>query len=215
MKSLSALSVALDKTPRPGDGEVTYGHIFENDYLTMGVFLMKKGTKIPLHDHPDMYVLSKVIYGSIRLVAYDVVIPVQSNRQVSCSEYLTNKSLLQGYTRLCHKTVDMVLKEGDIHTTKPMDGGNFHEIEALEDTAFVDIMSPPYDNYRGRECFYYEAIDADADQDAVERLLAYDACRIPAETDRTSLKWLCRVSTNFHIKMLEDYRPPHIDLEFS
>ncbi|CAB1460018.1 unnamed protein product [Pleuronectes platessa] len=33
---------------------VTYMHIIETEVFSMGVFLLRPGTSIPLHDHPDM-----------------------------------------------------------------------------------------------------------------------------------------------------------------
>ncbi|CAB1426287.1 unnamed protein product [Pleuronectes platessa] len=33
---------------------VTYMHICETEVFSMGVFLLRPGASIPLHDHPDM-----------------------------------------------------------------------------------------------------------------------------------------------------------------
>ena len=45
----------------PGKAPVTYIDIVENNVLTMGVFVLKPGMRLPLHDHPQMYGLIKVL----------------------------------------------------------------------------------------------------------------------------------------------------------
>lgn len=39
----------------------------------MGVFCFPAGATMPLHDHPGMVVLTKVLYGSVSWNAYDWV----------------------------------------------------------------------------------------------------------------------------------------------
>jgi len=36
----------------------------------MDLFYIPKGSKIPLHDHPMMYVFSKIIYGKCEVSAF-------------------------------------------------------------------------------------------------------------------------------------------------
>jgi len=49
---------------------VTYIEVFEDKHVSIGVFVLRDGAKIPLHDHPYMYGVLKVIYGKVRIQSY-------------------------------------------------------------------------------------------------------------------------------------------------
>lgn len=49
---------------------VTYIEVYEDQNVSIGVFVLRDGAKIPLHDHPYMYGVLKVIYGKVKVQSY-------------------------------------------------------------------------------------------------------------------------------------------------
>lgn len=55
---------------------VTYIEVYEDSNVSIGIFVLRDGAKIPLHDHPYMYGVLKVIHGKVRIQSYT---PRQTN----------------------------------------------------------------------------------------------------------------------------------------
>lgn len=52
---------------------VRYLHAREvDDKYTVGIFIFPPGASIPLHDHPSMVVISRVLYGELKVKSYSV-----------------------------------------------------------------------------------------------------------------------------------------------
>ena len=96
------------------------------------IFMLRQGAQLPVHDHPGMSVVSKLLYGCVRIRKFDW----QSDSTV----------------RLVR---DQTLSPGDIALLFPKREGNLHEITAHEPSAFFDVLTPPYDPSNGRDCTFY------------------------------------------------------------
>lgn len=50
---------------------VTYIQVWEDRVMSMGVFIIKRDSSIPLHDHPNMHGLIKIIHGTASIQTYN------------------------------------------------------------------------------------------------------------------------------------------------
>ncbi|XP_075697253.1 2-aminoethanethiol dioxygenase [Rhinoderma darwinii] len=129
----------------PQNPPVTYMHICESDGFSMGVFLLKGGSSIPLHDHPGMHGMLKVLYGKVRISGFDKMEPQPPGN---------NGSLVRAVLR----------STGEYSDTCPPcllspHRDNLHQISAVDGpAAFLDILAPPYDPDDGRDCHYYKPL---------------------------------------------------------
>ncbi|KAG9484938.1 2-aminoethanethiol dioxygenase [Eleutherodactylus coqui] len=135
----------------PQSPPVTYMHICETDGFSMGVFLLKGGSGIPLHDHPGMHGMLKVLYGKVRISGFDKVEPTPA---------ASKGSVLRA----------MLRSSGEYSDSSPPcllspHRDNLHQIVAVDGpAAFLDILAPPYDPDDGRDCHYYKLAPASGEQ---------------------------------------------------
>ncbi|KAJ9568230.1 hypothetical protein OSB04_004196 [Centaurea solstitialis] len=126
---------------------ITYVEVNESQSFTMCMFCFPTSSVIPLHDHPDMTVLSKVLYGSLHVKAYDWVEP-------AC--FKDSKETARAPVRLAKLAVDKVLSAPcSASILFPKTGGNLHCFTAITSCAVLDILTPPYEESAGRKCTYY------------------------------------------------------------
>ncbi|HEV7427743.1 MAG TPA: hypothetical protein VGQ46_15380 [Thermoanaerobaculia bacterium] len=98
------------------------------------IFALGEGETIPLHDHPELDVISKVLCGRIRVRTY---------------EWIDERSLA---ARDCG---EVVLAPDDDALVLRKSPGTLHTVTALEPTAFLDLFAPYYDD-EARPCTYYK-----------------------------------------------------------
>ncbi len=103
------------------------------------VFALDAGETIPLHDHPSLDVISKVLCGRMRVHTY---------------EWIDQASLL---ARDCG---EVVLDRDDDSLVLRKSPGTLHTVTAIEPTAFLDLFAPYYDD-DARPCTYYKVARVD------------------------------------------------------
>ncbi|KAG1666371.1 hypothetical protein FOA52_007909 [Chlamydomonas sp. UWO 241] len=135
---------------------VTYIHIFENRHLTLGMFCFPEGACIPLHDHPGMTVLSRLLFGTLRVRSYDFAVEGAYPEVGDTVEVMFKANA----TVRAPASTPLVLF--------PTDGGNIHEFVAETPCAVLDLLVPPYCSGEARDCTYYEE--------------AEPAARVPGDT---------------------------------
>ena len=90
-------SQALHKPP-PGaeesrDPPVTYIKIHEGRDVSIGIFVVRSGCKIPLHNHPNMHGLLKVLCGHVDISVYSKVKP--NARGLEVPKILQDSNLIE------------------------------------------------------------------------------------------------------------------------
>jgi hypothetical protein len=70
---------------------------------------MKKGTRMPLHDHPNMSVFFRCVFGKLKYNGYDKVDEKYKYNDFSQDEYL--EMLANKKTIKAKRTKEMIIKE--------------------------------------------------------------------------------------------------------
>ncbi|XP_062608779.1 2-aminoethanethiol dioxygenase-like [Saccostrea cucullata] len=134
---------------------VTYVKLYEDRVMSVGIFVMRNGAKLPLHDHPGMYGLCKTIHGEMKVESY--------SRAVMSDDVIMRKMSTLPFSNVIpvNKKDSACLSEEDECCVLTPDSGNFHEIRAVGDmAAFLDILAPPYDyETMTRTCQYYTLLE--------------------------------------------------------
>ena len=69
---------------------VTYVKIFEDSDLSVGIFIVKSGARIPLHNHPNMHGLLKIVGGQVDVNVYTKWYP-QNGDTLEIPQFLQDK----------------------------------------------------------------------------------------------------------------------------
>ncbi|XP_013383160.1 2-aminoethanethiol dioxygenase [Lingula anatina] len=150
--------------PETRGAPVTYVHIYEDRILSIGIFVIRHGASLPLHDHPDMHGLIKVIHGQGKIKSFTSVpkedIPFPKEMELNSSVKPWHRDRIIPVK--LHS--DTVVDSDSVCELGPEEG-NLHYIEAVNGPmAFVDILSPPYDHDTGaRVCHYYKELNIEKD----------------------------------------------------
>ncbi len=137
-------------------GFFIFNHTKKIDYINIldespdfsaGVFLIPAGKRIPLRNHPNILVISKVIWGKVLINCFDVV----NNDERQIEEY----DVFQ-----IEEKEKFTLKLNDISILTPYKN-NIHEVKAYENSALFNIVLPTYDDNEEntRRSEYYEILN--------------------------------------------------------
>ncbi|AWP17167.1 putative 2-aminoethanethiol dioxygenase [Scophthalmus maximus] len=162
------LKIAPRKS-KPSSGgapPVTYMHICETEVFSMGVFLLRTGASIPLHDHPDMNGMIKVLYGKVSVRCFD---KLKNNLTVNSvpphfDPPLAPLQKASLWRSILRSVAEYSENSGPCLLTPLRD--NLHQIDAVEGpAAFLDILAPPYNPDDGRDCHYYKLLQTVAERE--------------------------------------------------
>ena len=160
--------------PTPSQGKQADGPcvirtqtVYESPAFDIVVFVFPAGAAIPLHDHPGMTVMSKVLYGTLGMRSFDWVEPptraqleqwsIEQEEMEECGTEARpmiggsaegRPALRRGETVLTPEAPTFLLRPRFC---------NIHAFEAAGECAVLDVLLPPYDDETGRDCHYFEA----------------------------------------------------------
>jgi cysteamine dioxygenase len=116
---------------------VFYMKLYEDKIISVGIFIIKSHHRIPLHDHPHMFGLIKVLDGHGHLNAYNVSFE-KTKSELICTRHTSTTINSQSETAVLYPNQS-----------------NIHEIYTInnEHCAFLDILSPPYSDENDCTCY--------------------------------------------------------------
>jgi quercetin dioxygenase-like cupin family protein len=127
--------------PRDGNS-IGVARVYYDPAVTILIFVLPKGGSLPFHDHPDMSVVGRVLYGTLQVTSCDL--PSGSGD--------SDDRPWDGGTW----TTDAIREQlggGDVFEIGP-ERRNVHHLVALEDSAFIDFTFPSYGT-EGRNITYF------------------------------------------------------------
>lgn len=101
--------------------------IHECEDFHLSILMIPKGKKVPLHTHPGMHVVSKCVWGHFLISCYDW-----------CEEL--------PFSGIAKQTINEIVNAATPACVLEPKKDNIHQIIALEDCAFVNIETPPYND---------------------------------------------------------------------
>ena len=137
---------------------IRYVHVHQEPSFSAGVFVLPPGATIPLHDHPEMAVFSRLLHGSLKSVSYDLVPP--RDLAEGAGELLRAHRCVLASTAAADGGgdggADWVSSDAPCTLTLGPVLGNLHEFVAGPAGCVIfDVLAPPYSPATGRDCTYY------------------------------------------------------------
>jgi len=119
------------------------------------LFFIKKGTVMPLHDHPNMSVYFKLMYGKLSYFAYDKIDPKHKYNQFTEDEY--SEILETNMIIDAKKSKKKLIGGSNLLLVRPS-LCNMHKFIAEEDSCFFDICLPNYTTSMKRRLTFFEEL---------------------------------------------------------
>ncbi|CAL9134097.1 unnamed protein product [Musa textilis] len=133
------------KSSSNGTPRITYATIHKCDKFSMCIFFLPPAAVIPLHNHPEMTVFSKLLLGSMHIKSYDWIDPDKSSISTPSANMRPAKLVVDSdFTAPCNTSI-----------LYPTTGGNIHTFTAITPCAVLDVLGPPYSKEDNRDITYY------------------------------------------------------------
>jgi len=149
---------------------VTYIPVTETMDISIGIFVIREGEDIPLHDHPCMHGVIKCLSGSLRITSFTKKeqfphgsVPDKIRRSPQLMEKLRYGQLF--LAERLEPPINLTPESGSC-VLEPKKN-NIHRIESVGGpAAFLDILAPPYNidptplspDTQERDCHYFRVL---------------------------------------------------------
>ena len=164
MNDFSLDHVGLEKYKLTAIKESVCMNICSTQKFDIAIFIVPCGWSMPLHDHPNMAVLSKLLHGEALCTSYTPLYSCKTNnseRVISNSPNSESSSLATGSFHM--RAVETKNVQCPAWYLTP-NQDNIHSIHAMssckgdsaEPAVLLDVLLPPYDSI-SRPCSYYTA----------------------------------------------------------
>ncbi|KAF5772971.1 putative cysteamine dioxygenase [Helianthus annuus] len=130
------------------DNTVFYTMICQCENFLLYALLLPENAVIPLHDHPEMTVFSKLLVGKVHIKSYDLVNP----------DVIDNPPPSSQLKLACLKEDGIFTAPCKTSVLYPTSGGNIHAFTAITPCAILDVVGPPFSKEDGRDCTYYRDV---------------------------------------------------------
>lgn len=186
MRLLPRITLADLKISPPVIARLPYGVCMsiagQADRFDITAFLLPKGFTLPLHDHPHMMVCTKLLMGEARIRSFSRLHPTPpptpsisddddysgGNRSTGDMdvdyearhnpETNRRKSLSDDERDIFDLRLDEVKTASGDPWLLTAEDCNFHEITPLTDCVMLDVLLPPYDEEKERNCNFYTSL---------------------------------------------------------
>ncbi|XP_074271053.1 plant cysteine oxidase 2-like [Silene latifolia] len=150
--------------------------------FSLVLFFLPASAVIPLHNHPEMTVCSKLLLGTMHIKAFDWDDSgdVKPEHESPSSSRLARLKADSVFTAPC-----------DTSVLYPTSGGNIHAFTAMTPCVVLDVIGPPYSKTDGRDCSYYEEIKCGSSDGKLENL----------KDEEQSYAWLKEIEVPEHAQM--------------
>lgn len=161
--------VAPETWASPDKAPCTFVEVITRRTFTLGMFIVKPGFKIPLHNHAGMYGFVKVLQGSMTINTYSPC-AYKDLQEIDLTPYM---KVLNQQRRIPHK-YGVRKYYARVHSSMVYDvnsptsfvtpiRGNYHDIETHNELViFLDVVSPSYDTLN--ICKYFKINQRMADR---------------------------------------------------
>lgn len=163
---------------------VVYTEIYEDETMNLSIFGLREHAEIPLHDHPSMHGVLKVLYGKVNLSSYTKTNKVSLPKDASVVRNLFQQRLSRWENYEIFPTIvnsEKILTPEDPPIVLCPKDNNIHKVTVVDGpAAFFDLLTPPY--YPPiRDCHYYKILDPK------------DPTKVSTALDQYKIAWLLQI----------------------